>query len=285
LELSGLLDGTGDLPVGGGWMTMILAPFRVDAPFHGIPAVLRSSEFAARVLEAVPGYHMTISRESFLFRIPLWQSTGALLPFFVHNMNNILARIMGNTELARMYSGRPDTANEKLDSAMAGVEDLRDFVLRLAELSAMSDSGTSWNSSRLVAMERTLSMFSGRSVDCGLTRSRDFPESLPLPAGRIELTVGLIAACAAMMVNGCGSIRLHATVESGDAVFGVEWKRRPGGTGLITDNRESSAELMATAVACCARFGLTLVLDRWDSEEGSAFVHTDGYSGKEKPDD
>ncbi len=270
-ELSGLAHLARNVPAGEDMLTVVLSPFDAS-PIMDISVFMRTGEFAIKVLEAIPGYHLTLRRESSLLRMPLWQNTGALLPFFVHNMNNILARIMGNTELAQIYAEKPETVRDKLAGALSGVEDLRGFIQRLAELSATANAGSAWRSDRLQGIERTGRMFSGRSVEFSFEISDGFPVALSCPAGHLDLTVELAAACAAVMVNGCGRIHMKAGEHDGCAMFSVSWGAKPGRSGLLIDSETSAVELMATAAACCARFGFTLVLGQWSDREGEVSV-------------
>ncbi|MBN2586890.1 MAG: hypothetical protein JXR55_06325 [Candidatus Fermentibacteraceae bacterium] len=270
-ELTGLAGLARNAAEGEDMLTVALSPFDAS-PMFDIPVFMRVGEFALKVLEAIPGYHLTLRRESSGLLMPLWQNTGALLPFFVHNMNNILARIMGNTELAQMYAEKSETVRDKLAGALAGVEDLREYIQRLAELSATENDGSAWRPDRLKGIERTGRMFSGRSVDFSFERSNGFPVEIPCPACHLDLTVGLAAACAAVMVNGCGSIHIKAEGHGGCAMFSVNWGARPGRSGLLTDSETSAVELMATAAACCARFGFTLVIGQCSGMEGEVSV-------------
>ncbi|MFO8184667.1 MAG: hypothetical protein R6U39_10940 [Candidatus Aegiribacteria sp.] len=179
---------------------------------------------------------------------------------------------MGNTELAQMYADRPDTAGEKLAAAMGGVEELRDFVQRLARMSMLLDDDSAWTAERLDGLELTGRMFSGRAVDFAFDRGEDTPERISLHAGRLDLAIILAAASAAMMVNGCGRIAMRTSGDGGYLRFSIDWESKPDHAGLLTRTSASSLELMSTAAAWCAFCGFRLVIQRWNSREGKVIL-------------
>lgn len=244
------------------------ADFVPRFPPPGVPVCIRTGDQGLHILSGMFHSFAILERGDAALQLALWQSAGALLPFFVHNMNNLLARIMGNTELARIYADRPDTAGEKLDSAMAGVEELRDFVQRLARMSMVLDDDSDWTAERLEGLERTGMMLSGRAVDFTFERGEDTPERIPTPAGRLDLAVTLAAASATMKVNGCGRIAISVSGDGGYLRFSIDWESKPGQAGLLSGTDESSLELLSTAAAWSAFCGFRLLIHRWNGREG-----------------
>lgn len=261
-ELALLSNGTTGRPA------VAVADFVPRFPPPGVSVFIRTGDSGLKVLPGLFQNFAQLERGEAALWLPLWQSSGALLPFFVHNMNNLLARIMGNTELARMYAGRPEAAGGKLASAMAGVEELRDFVQKLARMSMVLDDDSDWTATRLEELERTGRMFSGRAVEYSFRRGDDIPERIPAPAGRLDLAVTLAAASAAMKVNGCGGIAMNASGDGGHLRFSIDWESKPGQAGLLSETGGSSLELLSTAAAWSAFCGFRLVLHRWNSREG-----------------
>lgn len=266
-ELVRLSSGTAGRPA------VAVADFVPRFPSPGVSVFIRTGDQGLQILPGMFHSFAMLERGDAALRLPLWQSAGALLPFFVHNMNNLLARIMGNTELAQMYADRPDTAGEKLASAMGGVEELRDFVQRLARMSMLLDDDSGWTAERLDGLERTGRMFSGRAVDFTFDRGEGTPERISLHAGRLDLAVTLVAASAAMMVNGCGKIAMSTSGDGGYLRFSIEWESKPGHAGLLNGTEESSLELMSTAAAWSAFCSFRLLIHRWNSREGKVSLH------------
>ena len=244
------------------------APFSVGSPVDGCPICLRTGDTGVRILSSLYGYRISEGGSSPGFTGSLWMRAGALLPFFVHNINNILARIMGNAELARMYSARPDAASEKLGSALAGVEDLRKYVHRLAEISTARESPLPWNTEMIDELGLSGRMFCGRSVEYTLHDYDGPPAALAVGASRVELTVGLASAAAAAGVNGCGEISLAVSLRDGWLEFHLTWRSGSGRTGLIEDGLLASARLMAVCASCCRDFDITMLMDEWNGDQG-----------------
>lgn len=276
-ELVRLSSGTAGRPA------VAVSDFIPRFPLPGVSVFIRAADPGLQALSALFQSYAQLEREDSAVRLVLWQSSGALLPFFVHNMNNLLARIMGNAELARLYIDRPDTAGEKLASAMAGAEELRDFVQKLARMSMVLDDDSGWTAERLEGLERTGRMFSGRAVDFTFERGEGTPERISMHAGRLDLAVTLAAASAAMKVNGCGRLAMSASGDGGYIRFSIDWESKPGQAGLLSGTWESSLELLSTAAAWCAFCGFSLMIHRWNRREGKVSLLAGSQQEREGP--
>lgn len=244
------------------------APFPVGSPVDGCPICLMTGGTGVRILSSLYGYRVNEAGSYPGFTTSLWMRAGALLPFFVHNINNILARIMGNAELARMYSARPDAASEKLGAALAGVEDLRKYVHRLAGISTARDGPLSWSTEMIDELGLRGKMFCGRSVEYTLHDYDGPPAVLAVSAPRVELTVGLASAAAAAGVNGSGEISLAVSLRDGWLEFHLTWRSGSGRTGLVDDGLLASARLMAVCASCCRDFDIAMLMDEWNGDQG-----------------
>lgn len=274
-ELSGLLEEIPELPAGKGTMIAVLTGTGMEAMQEGRYLLLPECDLTFRLLAAIPGYLVMAMRDGGLRRTPLWQVTGALLPFFVHNMNNLLARIMGNAELARMYCGRPEEAGRKLDSALAGVEEMRAFVRNLAALSVNSGADSAGTPAFPAELERTARMFCGRSVDLTFRTAGDFRDAMSIQSTHLRLAARLLSASAAVMVNGSGSILIEAELLPEGLRVGTGWTAGAGGSsGLVEDGEGAAVDLMAVCAAVCAVSGLGMKVERWDSVSGGAWVRS-----------
>ncbi|OPL18892.1 MAG: hypothetical protein AVO35_02875 [Candidatus Aegiribacteria sp. MLS_C] len=273
-ELSRLLEEVPERPEAGGTMIAVLTGAGVEAMPEGRYVLLEENGFTFRLLAEL-GYGLAAAmKPEGLKRTPIWQVTGALLPFFVHNMNNILARIMGNAELARMYCGRPEEAAGKLDSALAGVEEMRKFVRNLAALSVRPEAGSTRTSALLTELEQLTRMFSGRSVDITFRTTVDSDNEMSVQVSHLRLAACLVSASAAVMVNGSGSIRVEAEESPEGLRVVTGWTAGTGSSGLLEDGEGAAVELMAACAAVCGVCGLGMRVEQWGTISGEASVRT-----------
>ncbi len=235
---------------------------------------LRSSEcdYSLRVIACLSGCLHLVGCQDGSMMVPVWMNVGSLLPFFVHNVNNILARVLGNAELALMYIADQKTAGEKLASALKGVEDLRGFIQDLTELSTSGDKLSPWSGDTVSDLEGMFRLFCGRAVNFNLETAPDAPGSLKASQGSVDTALGLSAAAAAIMVNGSGEITLEISSLEGFGRFDMTWSSHQQRTGLVSNSLEASSMLMSMAAACCYGSGLFMDLGEWSGAEGKVSI-------------
>ena len=236
----------------------------------GFPILLHRSDFAFKLLRRMTcsaGIHMDSASNP---NCILWERTGSLLPFFIHNMNNILARIMGNIELAEFHSGRIDKVKEKLSIALEGTDELRNFLERLSVYSMPDDDESEWLSGNRADMLELSQMSSGTSVEFTYEEKSGIPRKIPVRKNLMNLLTGLLTASATVSVNGCGSVEMSVS-PNGDALeFRVDWSSSLKSAGLIPRSMDSAADLLNRAALMASAAKLFFRLGAWNSEGGSA---------------
>jgi hypothetical protein len=250
-------------------MSVVVLPFSPDSG-AGFPVFLQRSDFSFDVLKRMVCYSGTYAEEATNLNRVLWERTGSLLPFFIHNMNNILARIMGNVELAEFHTSRPDKVKEKLSIALEGTEELRSFLERLVVYSTPDDDESEWTIGNEADILELGQMSSGTSVEFSYEEKSGMPRRLPVGKNLMNLLTGLIVASATISVNGVGSIEMLAAPREEGAEFRVRWTSASKGSGLCLDKMDSAADLLTSVVLMAFHAGMSFKLNSWNSESGSA---------------
>lgn len=227
-------------------------------------------------MEAVPGELEPLVRaaaEPGFHRIALSSFAGILLPYHIHNLNNILVGVLGNAELACMFlPGDPGRAIPKVRETARAAGEVTGFLRELSECTQSSVQPPATGSRSLKPVAGVVSLACGRSVD---SRGLQKLESFQLPGNRDGE-----AGFAALLGMGVWSVLCLGGVGRVDA-------DRGGDTVRITWERPSEAGEpmlpgcgMALQVACVAgglagRAGLSLSVrtdsyrSGWASLEGS----------------
>ncbi len=236
----------------------------------GFPILLHRSDFALKLLRRMTcsaGMHADFASNH---NCILWERTGSLLPFFIHNMNNVLARIMGNIELAEFHNGRTDKVKEKLSIALEGTEELRNFLERLSAYSIPDDDESEWTPGSGADVLELSQMSSGTSVQFTYEEKSGIPMKIPVRKNLMNLLTGLIAASATVSVNGCGSVEMLVSLQEDALEFRVNWRSSMKSAGLCSGSMDSAADLLNRAALMASAAKLSFRLWAWNSEGGSA---------------
>ena len=236
----------------------------------GFPVFLNKSDFAFRILSRMACYAGVLAGEAVNLNCILWERTGSLLPFFIHNMNNILARIMGNIELAGFHSGQTDKVKEKLSIALEGTEELRNFLERLSVYSTADDDDSEWSLGNEADVLELSQMSSGTSDKFTYEEKSGMPRKLHVRKNLMNLLTGLIAASATISVNGCGSVEMSASLQGEAAEFKVNWNSTSKSSGLCPNSMDSAADLLTRAAMLASHSALSFRLNVWNRDGGSA---------------
>ncbi len=268
-ELENMYQDTGRSLLSSGNLSAVVLSFSPDSGTR-FPVFLLRSDFALKVLGRMTSFNGMFAEEASNLNCILWERTGALQPFFIHNMNNILARIMGNIELAEFHNRKPDKLMEKLSIALEGTEELRSFLKRLSLYSTHDNDDSEWTIGNEAEVLELSQMSSGTSVEFMYEEKSGMPRKIPVGKNLINLLTGLIAAAATISVNGCGSIKMDAFPNGGAAEFRISWNSTSKSSGLCSNSMDSAAELLNRAALLAADSKLSFRLDEWNSEGGSA---------------
>lgn len=196
-----------------------------------------------------------------------------MLPLFVHNVNNLMVGIMGNLDLATLFSGQGRRCSGKLEEASRAMRALSDFMSDLGRLSrTLPDAGVpaGWDVLQAVCTMGRLAC--GRSVSLELTPST-LPTAGPmcegdcLDARTTRLVCSSLMAAALLSLGGCGSIRL--TVDADLPSIHLAWKRGPGDATPAADSTGIASTLAAAMVSLPAN-GAALRIPSCGPGEGEA---------------
>ena len=259
----------------GGFLLSSAVPSAVILTFTpgtgtGFPILLHQSDFSFKILRKITcsgGMHVD---SALSLNCILWERTGSLVPFFIHNMNNILARIMGNIELAEFHSGRTDKVKEKLSIALEGTEELRSFLERLSVYSMHDDDESEWTSGNEAGVLELTRLSSGKSVDFRYEEKSGLPRKIPVRKNLMNLLTGLITASATISVNGCGSVDMSVSPQGKTLEFRVNWNSTMKNSGLCTNSLDSAADLLDRVALMASATERSFRLETWNSEGGSA---------------
>ncbi len=271
-ELNLLYSGSSDSAVLRESLSAVIAPFALGGSSIEPEIILRESAFAFTVLSRISGLICVSLLSSMFSNFFMWERIGALLPFFIHNMNNMLARIMGNIELAEFHSGNIDKVKEKLAIAFEGAEDLRNFLEKLsAHSSCYGINDDLWTPGNEKAVIEMGYMSSGTSVEFTCTRSGDIPEILPVRKWILNSLIGIISAAATISVNGCGSVHMEVSRIKETVNFIMKWSRSSR-DNLSEWKLLSTIDLIATAAVLASHSGIFFRLDEWSVAQGAVYA-------------
>jgi hypothetical protein len=271
-ELNSLYSSTSDSAVFRESLSAVIAPFAPAESLIETEIILRDSDFACTLLSRISGLICVSFVSSTFSNFFMWERTGALLPFFIHNMNNILARIMGNIELAEFHSGNVSKVKEKLAIALEGAEDLRNFLEKLSTHSSCygnyDDLWTPGNEKAVLEMGH---MSSGTSVEFTCAKSDDIPDRLPVRRWILNSLIGILSAAATISVNGCGAVHMEVSRIRETVIFTIKWNRSSR-DNLSEWKMLSTADLIATAAVLASHSGVIFRLDEWSVTRGDVYI-------------
>ncbi|NOQ23629.1 MAG: hypothetical protein GQ565_13410 [Candidatus Aegiribacteria sp.] len=267
-ELESMYQEAGSGFLSSGVSSAVVLSFTPDLG-NGFPVFLHRSDFAFKVIRRMACFAGAHAWEAVNLNCILWERTGSLLPFFIHNMNNILARIMGNIELAEFLSGQTDKVKDKLSIALEGTEELRSFLGRLSAYSTPDDDDSEWTLGNKADILELIQISSGTSVEFTCEEKRGIPWKIPVRKNLMNLLTGLITASATISVNGCGSVGMSASPQGEAVKFRVNWNSSTKNSGLCPNSTDSAADLLNRAALMASHTGVSFRLEGWNREGGA----------------
>lgn len=252
---------------------VVIASFPLNES-SGRPVIfLRESDFAYEILVSLSSIISVSSMNTVFLNLLMWGRTGVLLPFFIHNMNNMLARIMGNLELAEYYISSEDKLKEKISVALEGSIDLRNFLERLSTYTTIDlDSDDLWTPGSEVEVLELGHMSSGTSVEFTHTENGSIPKKLNIKNRTLNSLLGILSSSATLSVNGCGAVHLESSGIRDVVSFMIEWTSSSKESGLCPKNMLSAADLLSAAAVLASHAGVFFRLDEWDTNGGSVSI-------------
>lgn len=197
---------------------------------------------------------------------------GLLLPYHIHNINNMLVGVLGNAELASMFL--PDNVNRaipKVRDAAESAGGVTRFLRDLAESTHPSLERAATSVSPLSRLTRFITLACGRSIDAtglsalnGMTvpRSRD-------SAAAYGALLGM-ATWSVLCLGGAGLL----TTEDTDDSISLIWKRPKGAGEPMLPGFEMAATVICAAGGLAGRAGCVLRVKRVENLEGSATLRS-----------
>ncbi len=271
-ELNSLYSSSSDSAVFREFLSAVIAPFALTESSVESEIILRESDFTCKLLSQMSGMICVSFASSMFSNFFTWERIGALLPFFIHNMNNMLARIMGNIELAEFHSANAAKVKEKLAIALEGAEDLRNFLEKLSTHSSFyGDPDDLWTPGNEKTVLEMGQMSSGTSVEFTCTKSGDIPDRLPVRSWILNSLIGTLSAAATISVNGCGAVHMEVSRMREAVNFTIKWNRSSR-DNLSEWKLLSTADLIATAALLASHSGVFFRLDEWSVARGDVHV-------------
>jgi hypothetical protein len=150
------------------------------------------------------------------------EALGSLVPSFVHNLNNCLVGILGNIDLAGLYTEDPGRSSERIADARKATMKIRDF---LSEIVRYGSPGGEWSPESVLDMAAVARLACGRSMTLETDGTAGLPVSLPVPDTAFRaVTLGLLS-WAVRSCSGAGRVRLLVRVRPGAVELTVSWVR------------------------------------------------------------
>ena len=193
--------------------------------------------------------------------------SGVLLPYFMHNANNLLVGVMGNLDLAGMFMPDAERVEPKLNAARTATGSVVDYIRTVTS----SITGNPGDSSRgsLAAPLNMIRAASGRSV---------MSESLGNLTGENAL-YGVDCSLLSTVVRGMGTWCLlclggngELRGNTGSRCMELEWKRPESAGRSHMPGGESAADVMAVTAGLAVSGGMTVFLEKWTDTEGKVSI-------------
>lgn len=202
---------------------------------------------------------------------------GLLLPYHIHNINNMLVGVLGNAELACMFlPGDVNRALPKVRDAAEAAGAVTRFLRDLSECTHPSLDRASTQSAPLARLGRFITLACGRSVDSGGLREL---ETLPLPGNREPGSAfgALLGAgvWSVLRLGGTGSL----TCQGRDGSVLLQWARPPGAGEPMLPGSEMASTVICAAGGLAGRAGCILRVSSDSPLAGSAELESVGNAG------
>ncbi len=191
--------------------------------------------------------------------------SGVLLPYFVHNINNLMVGVMGNLDLAEMFMPEIEKVAPKLNAARAATGSVVDFIRDISAIHApLSEVEVSWEDLNRVIT--TLKAACGRSVSTdGLDRLK-LHKGIPCGnSGSLLNTVRGMGVWCVLCMGGNGSV--EGTVNEGRIT--LCWNRPPGSGKSHMPGGESASEVLNITGGMAVSAGYRLIVENWTDSTGT----------------
>ncbi len=202
---------------------------------------------------------------------------GLLLPYHIHNLNNILVGVLGNAELASMFL--PDNVNRAVPKVREAVDSagvLTRFLRDLSETTHPSLERAAVSASPMTRLTRFVSLACGRSID---TSALTVLDSAVLPGlGDPAAAYGALLGAGAWSVLSLGGTgEVAGFIDRGYP--GIRWKRPHGAGEPMLPGSEMARTVISAAGGLAGRSGCLLRVEQVSGLEGSAVLEEAPHAG------
>ncbi len=189
---------------------------------------------------------------------------GMMLPYYLHNANNLMVGVMGNLDLAGMFMPDTEKVRPKLAGARAATGSVVDFMRDIAS-SIPSGDTLSFDEDSVQKCLVLLKAGCGRSVNC------DGLDEIAL-GGAIDCTnagsalssfLG-VSAWAVLSLGGSGAISGSFSQRK----LSLKWSRAEGSGLPYMPGSENLSSILASAAGLAVSAGLIFVVENWTENSG-----------------
>jgi hypothetical protein len=187
-----------------------------------------------------------------------------LMPYFMHNVNNLMVGVMGNLDLADMFMPRIDKVEPKLTAARAATSSVVEFIRDISDTGG-SESLDIFQDRDLQTTLLTLRAACGRSVSTEGIDSMSLQTGVPCADPRkIKSILNGLATWTVICLGGSGSV--EGTASSSGISF--RWKRPAGAGKPHMPGGEDAASIPVMAGGLSKAAGMVLVVEEWTESAG-----------------
>ncbi len=240
---------------------------------YTLPAVyVPESDFGMEFAANLAAHNYVSPKMEDLYHVLHWAKTGTLMSFLVHNMNNVLTRIMGNVELATLFSGDPDKQAEKLEIAVEGSETMRDILSDISKYSkVIEDDGEVWCTAYLDSLLKMAEMSAGNSVEMTV---RGIEDNVQFPVQRLKYDsmLGAMFATATLSVAGNGGMEISLQKTEYSIGISIDWTSQKSDDEIAKSFYERALVLMRTLAVLAPSAGTAYVIEHWSRTTGRSLL-------------
>lgn len=189
---------------------------------------------------------------------------GMMLPYYLHNANNLMVGVLGNLDLAGMFIPNMEKVEPKIAGARAATGSVVDYLRHIA--GAMpSEECLSSNDNAIEKCLVLLKAACGRSVNSeGLEKMDTTSFSKFGQPFKAAAAFNGMAAWVVVSLGGSGTV----TGDSSSERLELKWSRAEESGMPYMPGSENSASILAAAGGLAASGGMALVVENWTEDGG-----------------
>lgn len=255
------------------FLPVVLTSLEIFDDNYSFPATyVQNSTFGLEFAGSFAVYNYIDKEMDDLYNVLHWARTGALMSFLVHNMNNVLTRIMGNTELATLFTDNPGKQAEKLEVAVEGAETLRDILSDLSKCSkVIEDDGEYWSTAYINSLLKMVEMSAGRTVELTVA-DFDMQKEFPVRRLKYDSMLGAVFAVTTLCISGNGNMVISLEEKNNCIGISVEWTSKKGDDEIAEGFYGKAIVLMHILAGLAPSAGTSFVIRDWDRTSGKALL-------------